>query len=297
MNDNKAPLRDDEFDIEILAQKLSRISRKAIYKLFYPFRVLLINPKRLLLIMIIAAAAAVVGRYTIPAFYKTSFIIRPGNPIENSYLNMLGDLQVMLKDDNYHDIAERLGLNEEVCENLVRVYINPVFKNPFRRDSIIMVDVSLLLKDPRLVDTFQKSIVNTFLNHSPYYTKLQSVKEQELYALEARLISDLKENDSLKKVVTSNAFPRTGGGFVYGEPIDPLKIYESGFRLYSNLVNIQMQKQFITSFELIKPGVVRTKPWFPRIIILLPATIFLGLIVCFVLNSRDQKKYADSRMA
>lgn len=290
MNDNRAPLRDDEFDIEILAQKLFRISRKAIYKLLYPIRVLFFNPKRLLLIMIISGIAAVTGRYTIPAFYKTSFIVRPGNPIENSYINMLTDLQIMLKDNNYHDIAEKLRMNEEVCENLVKVQINPVFKPNFRKDSIVMVEITLILKDPHLIDTFQNSIVNTYLNQSPYYTKLQAVKEAQLNALEERLVHDLRENDSLKKVVTSNAFPRTGGGFVYGEPIDPLKIYESGFSLYNNLVSIRAQKQFITSFELIKPGIVRIKPWFPRMIILLPLAGFLGLLVCFFLNLKEHKK-------
>lgn len=289
MNDNRAPLRDDEFDIEVLAQKLSRISRKAIYKLSYPFRVLLINPRRLLLTVIIASVVAVIGRYTIPPFYKTSFIIRPGNPTENSYLNMLADLQLMLKDDNYPDIAEKLRLDESLCEELVRVYVNPIFKNPFRKDSISMVEITLLLTSPQLIDTFQTSIVQTFLNQSPYYTKLQLVKEQQLNALEERLVHDLSENDSLKKVVTANAYPRTSGGFVYGEPIDPLKIYESGFSLYNSLVSIRVQKQFLTSFELIKPGVVRTKPWFPRIIILLPATLLIGLIACFVLNLKEQK--------
>lgn len=285
--DPKNNLPDDEFDIEVLAQKLYRINKKIWYKLAFPFRVLAANKKRLGIIMLAAIVAAVIGRYTIPAVYKTSFVIKPNNLAENAYLNMLNDLDILIADKNYPEIAHKLNMDETIATSLKSISVKVIYKNELKKDTTSLVEITLLLRDGSLIDTFQNSIVNTYLNQNAYYLKLQHLKEKDLDAMEERLVRDLKENDSLKKTVTANAYPRSSGGFVYGEPIDPLRIYESGLGLYQGLINIRMQRAFITSFELVKPGVVRIKPYFPRLIILLPVFLFIGACICFVMNKRE----------
>lgn len=282
-------LPQDEFDIEILAQKLYRINKRFFYKLMFPVRVIASNVKRTGLIILVAVVCAIIGRYAIPPIYKTSFVIKPNNQTENVYLNMLNDLDILLDDKNYEEIAKDLKISELLASQLKDIKVNPVFKNEFKKDTINMVEIVLLLRNAQLIDTFQNSIINVYLNQSAYYTKLQQIKDRDLQAMEERLVYDLKENDSLKRTVTANAFPRNSGGFVYGEPIDPLKIYQSGLQLYQHLLYVRLQKEFTHGFELVKPGVIRIKPYFPRLIILLPAFIFVGFIVSFVLNNRALK--------
>lgn len=288
-NPNNAPIQDDEFDIEVMASKLWRIQKRLWYKLFFPFRVILSKPIRLIILLIAGVALSFIARYTIPPVYKTSIIIKPANFTEYTYLSMLSDLHVLLKDENMVDLARKLNLTEEQCDKLEDVESNVIYRNPFRKDTISAVEIFIYSKDAYLIDTLQYRLLDTYLNGSPYYRKLYAIRMDELNSMEERLLHDLKENDSLKKVVTASAFPRNAGGFVYGEPLDPLKIYESGLKLYEQLLVVKGQKKFSESFELVKPGIVRLKPYFPRMVWLLPASTVLALIICFIINIRSYK--------
>ncbi|MES2688982.1 MAG: hypothetical protein V4658_01180 [Bacteroidota bacterium] len=286
---NRPAYHEDEFDVEVMAGKLWRIQKKIWKKIFFPFTVLFLRPKRLVLIMGISILLAVILRYTLPPFYESSFVIKPSNSGDVYYLGMLHDLNLMLKDKNWPAVAEKLKVDVATAEKLHQVDVSPIYKNTFRQDTITAVEIALIMSDAMLIDTFQQSILTNYLCGSPYYFKSKQIRKKDLAAMEVRMVADLEENDSLKKVLTRNAFPRGNGGFVYGEPLDPLKVYEAGFAMYQKMINLRSELEYTESFELVKPGVVRIKPFFPRLIILLPVFIGIGLIVCLVLNYREYK--------
>lgn len=286
-NPNNNPIQDDEFDIEVMASKLWRLQKKVWYKLFFPARVILAKPRQLIITLVLGLLLAFIGRYTIPPIYQTSIIIKPANLTEYTYLGMLADLRLLLKDDNYEELSRKLNLTIEQCKSLKDIETNVIYRNPLRKDTISSVEIFIYSKDAYLIDTLQYRLLNNYLNGSAYYQKIYATNMEELNALEDRLLNDLRENDSLKKVVTANAFPRGGGGFVYGEPLDPLKIYESGLDLYEQLIILKGRKKFTENFELVKPGIVRLKPYFPRLIWLIPSFLLLALLTCFSLNIRS----------
>lgn len=286
---NRPALPDDEFDIEVLAGKLWRIQKKFWIKLFYPFKVLLVNPKRLAVTLIASILVAVVLRFTIPPQYRSGFIIKPNNLGDIYFLAMLHDIDILLQDKNYPAIARNLGITETNAMELTRVELNPIFKNDYRRDTITAAEVVLTMRDANLIDTFQNGILYHYLEKNPYYKKAQEIRGEQLKAMEERLSMDLKENDSLKKVLTANAFPRGNGGFVFGEPIDPVKVYESGFSVYQKYLEVKSSREYNSSFELVKPGIVRIRPYFPKLIILLPVTVFIGLVICLIINLRKEE--------
>lgn len=282
---------EDEFDIEILASKLWRLYKKALYKLLYPFRLIWFNPKKLYISLAIAFVLSIILRFTIPPIYETKFIIKPFNVTDIVSTIMLEDLNTMIKDDNYEDIGKLLRLNEELCENLFKLSTKPIFKNEFRKDTISCIEISLLLMNPRLVDTFQNAILNNYLEENEFYKRTINIRKTELENLEKLLIVDLLDNDSLKRVVTTNVLPRNGGGgFVYGEPLDPQKVYQSGYELQQQLLKVRTAKQFNRSFELAKSGIVRLKPYFPRMVILFPILCLVAVLYCLFSNLRLEKK-------
>lgn len=287
---SQQPYQQDEFDIEVLAQKIWAINKKAFNKLFWPIRLLLINPNRLIYASIIACILATILRFALPHIYETEFIIKPHNVTDKVCISMLHDLNLMIKDDNIEDVSKLLGLNHNLCEELIRIKTYPIYKSEMRKDSIEGIIVSLLLKNARLVDTFQYAIMNNYLEQNPYFKKKISVRLQELDIIEKQLINDLAENDSLKKTLTSSIVPRGSGGFVYGEPINPQQVYVTGYQLHEKLLNIRSEKEFTQSFEMAKPGIVRLKPFFPRMIILLPACLFVSLSVCLVMGYKQNIK-------
>lgn len=281
---NQQSFQDDEFDIEVLASKIWNIYKKILRKLWYPVVVLKSNPKKLVISLSAALVLSVILRFTIPPIYETSFIIKPSNTTDVVSLSMLEDLSTIINDNNYEDLSNYLNLDQSLCENLFKLSYRPYYKSEFRKDTILGLHIKLLLKNPRLVDTFQQAILTNYLEGSDYFKRFINVKTQELEYMEQMLLNDIVENDSLKRVVTSNAFPRNGGGFVYGEPLDPQKIYQTGYDLQQQLVRVRNNKQFNQSFMLAKSGIVRLKPYFPRISILLPVLTFLALVYCLFTN-------------
>jgi hypothetical protein len=287
MSENKqeTSFKDDEFDLELLASKLWRLYKKALYKLFYPIRLLWLNPKKLIISMGIAFTLSIILRFTIPPIFETKFIIKPFNVTDIVSIMMLEDLNTMIKDNNYEDLGKQLKLDAEVCENLYKLSNKAFFKNEFRKDTIIGIEITLLLMNPRLVDTFQNAILNNYLEENEFYNRTINIRKQELENLEKLLIEDILDNDSLKRVVTTNVLPRNGGGgFVYGEPLDPQKVYQSGYELQQQLLKVRTAKQYNRSFELAKPGIVRLKPYFPRMTILFPILSIIAILICMFSN-------------
>lgn len=283
MNNNHTT---DEFDIEVLAQKIWRINVRVFKKLTSPVRSLLSNPKRFAIFTIAGIVLAVIGRFTIPATYKSSFVIKPSSPTDVFYIGMLTDLNLMIKDDNVADVAKLLKIDESIAEQIKKVAPIIIFKNEFRKDTITGVDVHVYLSNPRLIETVQNAIVKNYLDGSAFYPKIEQTHKEELFALEQQVKNSIRENDSLKKVVITSAQPRGGNGFVYGQPIDPSKVYETGIELNKRLISLKSAKKYLENFVVAKPGIVRLKPWFPRMIILLPICLFLSWIVCIYVNTR-----------
>ncbi len=286
-NNQHSSIQDDEFDIEVLASKLWRLYKKAFNKLLYPARLVLFNPKKLGLSLGIALILSLILRYTIPPIFETKFIIKPFNQTDIVSSMMLEDLNTMIKDDNYEDISKQLKLNEGLCKNLFKLSIKPFFKNEYRKDTITGIEVTLLLTNPRLIDTFQNAILENYLEENDYYKRTINIRKQELENLEKLLEKDILDNDSLKQVVTTNVLPRNGGGgFVYGEPLDPQKIYQSGYELQQQLLKVRTAKQYNKSFELAKAGIVRLKPYFPRMTILFPILSIIAILFCMISNKK-----------
>lgn len=288
-NKNQQSFQDDEFDIEVLASKIWTIYKKILHKLLYPVRLVWSNPKKLAISLAVAVMVSIILRFTITPIFESSFIIKPNNPTDHVSSNMLEDLNTMIEDNNYEDIARLLNLEQRICEDLSRLSYYKYYKNEFRKDTIVGIYISLLMKNPRLIDTFQNAIIHNYLEKNEYYARYINIHQKELDYMEQLLINDIRENDSLKRIVTSNAFPRSSGGFVYGEPLDPQKMYQTGYELQQKLINVRNAKQFNQSFVLAKSGVVRLKPYFPRMIILFPVFALLAILYCLFTNRIPQQ--------
>lgn len=286
MEDNsrkRSDFNDDEFDIEVLFEKLNRINKKIWIKLTFPFRVLFFNTKIFLITLIMCGAVSALLRFTLPKFYSATFIYEPTFKTDLFHLNLLNDLDILLKENNSTGVAKILHVDETLASKVNRSKVEVQFKNEYRKDSITSVEVFIIAEDNTVFDTLQQAILQ-YLASSPHYKKLHDMRLAELNTMEEKLLQDIEYNDSLKRTLAANTTPRGNGGFVYGEPIDPVRVYESGISLTQKLISIRSQKQFINNFELVKPVVAKNKPYFPRFILLFPALFGLCLIILFVYN-------------
>jgi len=284
MSDNKPNFQDDEFDVEIFAQRLYHIFLKGIKKIVNPFRVIFSKPIVLAAFILAGIAAAFILKLTIKPVYKSSFIIRPQNKGDLYYLSLLNDVHTLIKDDDNEGLMQELRLDEKASINLCKIDVNPIRRTKYT-DTIDAVEVFIYTKDISSFTIVQNSLLQYMENNS-YYLKLKSVHQDGVSQMEKKLTLDMLEIDSVKKLLAHNMQPRGNGGFVYGEPIDPVKVYEEGLNLFKQQISINWQKQYNNNFELVKPCVVSNKPYIPKLTYLLIICVGISLILCLIYNYR-----------
>lgn len=277
---NNRPLQDDEFDIESLIYKLFLLFKKILHWLLYPFKLMVLKPKRLAIVVSLLFTAAVIIRFTAPPIYKSYFVLKPANQADLSFAGMITDLKTLVKDDDYEEVSSLLKLDQSICEKISEIDFQTEKANKYFKysDSINSVVVYLYSYDRTAFDTIQSAILN-YIENSEYYAKNRNVRIENIEEMERKLNKDMADIDSLKKVLTANAGPRNAGGFVYGEPLNPMNIYERAILIYKEQLSLHYQKKYTASFELVKKCVSTKKRYWPRLSILLPAAMVLSLLI------------------
>ena len=274
---NKRELQDDEFDIEELLYKLFLLFKKFINWLFYPVKLVFNKPKRLTIIIGIFVVFAIIIRYATPAIYKSHFVLKPDNQTDLNFVGMLNDIETLIKDDDYEELASILQLDQSICENIFKIENTLVKTNKFYKynDSINCIVIDIYTYDRNQFDTVQKAIYS-YIENSEYYSKSRNIRIENINEMERKLNKDMSDIDSLKKSLTHNAGPRAAGGFVYGEPINPMNVYEKAIVIYKEQLSLHYQTSYTACFELVKKCMKTKKRFWPRLSILLPISFVLG---------------------
>jgi hypothetical protein len=284
MNNNQPILPDDEFDVEAFAKKLYRIFLKGIQKLLFPVRVVFSKSKVLSAFIFSAILVSVLLKLMLPPVYKSSFILRPQNRADLYFINLVNDIHILVKEDDIEGVMRELKIDNKTAKSLVKIGVDPIRKNKFS-DTVDALEIFIYTKDLSIFDTIQNSIMQ-YMENSPYYLKLKTVHQEEISQMEKKLALDMDEIDSIKRLLAQNIQPRGNGGFVYGEPTDPVRVYEEGMNLFRQQMNIIWQKQYTNNFELVKPCVVSKKPASPRFTKLLVICLGISVLLCFFYNYR-----------
>lgn len=282
---NNRPLQDDEFDIESLIYKLFLLFKKALIKVFYPFKLMVNNPKRLTIIITLLFSVAGIIRFTAPPVYKSYFILRPTNQGDLNFVGMISDLITLVKDDDIETVSSILKIDENLSNKIFKIDVQTEKTNKYFKysDSISSLSIYIYSYDRTAFDTIQNAIYQ-YLENSDYYSKSRNVRVQNISEMERKLNDDIAGIDSLKKILTANSGPRSAGGFVYGEPLNPMNIYEKAILIYKEQLILNYQKKYTASFELVKKCISTKKRYWPRLSILLPVALVLGLLINLGIN-------------
>jgi hypothetical protein len=111
--------------------------------------------------------------------------------------------------------------------------------------------VEVEVYDNSVLPKLQTSILN-YLESNEYAQKLKEIESQSIAKTEIRILDEIKEIDSLKRIVNSSILPRgTGNGVIVGEPVNPVSIYDKAMKSYLQLMDLNKQKNLNNSFEVI----------------------------------------------
>ncbi|MDI9341119.1 MAG: Wzz/FepE/Etk N-terminal domain-containing protein [Sediminibacterium sp.] len=251
-------------------------------KVVYPFRLLLRHYKLTVAYVLLGVLLAIVLKFVLPPVYSASFIIKNNEKKDNYYVNMLMDLEKLAKDDDEAGLARELRLPEETTHLISQITLT-VISSAKSSDSSGAAIVNLFMKQKDKFLEVQNGITN-YLENSPHFTKLKAARLNNLDSMRSRLTREIREIDSVKKLVVNTIKPSAGmvgAGLVYNVPLDPFRAYEVNMAHYKEQLTLISQKILTNSFELIKPCVVSKKPVFPKLkwllLAIIPVCILLAM--------------------
>jgi hypothetical protein len=168
-------------------------------------------------------------------------------------VNALGDL---CENSNYKQLASRLNSSIKVAQQLKSISHSPLNQGleDLRRDSsdvILPFKIGVKVFDADVLDSIQYGLWH-YLETNEYALKRKSMNDVYLNKFEEKIKKELVEIDSLKQVVNESIVPRgKGQGIILGEPIDPVKVYQSSIDLYKVQLNVNQQRELNNSFEVL----------------------------------------------
>jgi hypothetical protein len=230
----------------------------------YPFVLLKKHYKLCLLYFSSAVILAFVLKLTLPPVYSGSFIVKTNENKDLYFLNMLMDLQTLVKDNDHEGIAKELKVEEPDAALLKKITLLPIF-NSRGSDSSKAVIITFDMSAQNKFIELQNALIS-YLENNPHYQKLRGIRISNIESLEKKITRDIIEMDSVKKIIINNIKPAVtnGNGLVYNVPVDPYKAYEINMGRYKEQLWLINQQKDQSSFELMKPCVVSKKPIAPK---------------------------------
>ncbi len=277
----KVPLHDDEFDIEILAQKLYRIVYKLVYKLAYPLRVAFQKPKRILFFVSFGIILALILRFTLAPVYQSDFVMKPKAKYDLFFVDIFNDLETLIENKDFNELSNQLKLDVNTCKKIADLDME-ITTSRYSQDTVKSFMITIYTEDYKLFDSIQNGVIR-YLENNDHYSKVLKIRTSNLLAIRNKVIGEIAGLDSLKKAITNNLQPKVlAGGIVYSEPLNPVPVFEKGIQLYKEQAFYNEELQYLINFELIKTCVPSTKRYSPRLIFLLPLGILFGIFLSFV---------------
>ncbi len=278
----------DEFDVELAIRRLYRLLVKALGKLVYPIRIALYKPLKIVVAMVIALGVSYGLTKLISPVYRSEFTFKPMAGDDLFFMNQLNDIHQLVKDDDDEQLSALLNLPADITKAINYIDAKPVWMSA-RKDTVKLVVVQIKSKRKADFETIEKSLIG-FIERSEHYARMKGMRQKQINLMRSKLLEDLNEIDSLKKLMAQSMMPRNAGGFVYGEPLDPVKLYDAGLALYKQQLSLNWQQEYINSFELTSPCIVSSKPAWPKFSYLAVASSLMVFILVGWHNHQEKKK-------
>lgn len=289
----------DEIDLRFVYGKIKQLFLSWWGFFIFCFTVAL---KRWILLLAFVLLGASVG---IGLFYNTrpvytSTLTITSHALANDFCSdILGNLNLMIRDKSPEVLAQNLKIDVSTAksikllefdnydEKLKKIYKNKdtvVLGRPFKIKAYMYTNTGF--------DTLQTALVNYLENNEYAFTRKQ-IKMQNIVTLREAIKKQISQLDSLKFKASSGMTPRgtSPGGFVFGEPIDPINYFKQEILLLEKDLVLNRDLILIDNIQVIQDFTPRAVPDSPRLRrnILTYALIFslIGFIIAFYLERKN----------
>ena len=183
-------------------------------------------------------------------------------------INTLEDLAD--HEENASELGKKLNMTTAEAEQINDIEyhnLNPRTEKLYE-DSIesnVPFIVRAEIHDTSILHKLQQGIVN-YIENNEFGQKRKKLAMQSLMLLKADVEKNVKQLDSLKKIVDQSIIPRsTGTGIILGEPINPINVYQKAIDIYENELKINEEIALLSNIEVMENFTSFIKPTWPKL--------------------------------
>lgn len=211
--------------------------------------------------------------------------------------NMISSLTKLANDKSYNNLKVLLDIPEEQSSQISAIlYLDHNYLPVASEDTIVERKpffIYLETLSPDILVDLQVALIN-YLENQPLTSEYRDQDRYEITSKIEKHEVELKRLDSLKAIVAQSIEPRSSGnGFIYGEPINPVDIYQESERIFDDYLRLKSRLKTLKSVKTISKFMPSEKPIFPRmrhVLLCIGIFFFLGLIVAARKEMKVQKK-------
>lgn len=290
--------KDEEIDLVELFRKGGRVFKRR-QKLFWIF-------------MITGIALAIVYYNVKPPTYKSRMIISSTVFQGASFVIILDNLQLLLKEKDYEELASALGMDLHMAQKIkkIEVYSSENYaemefgdKITFEKDKTVSVEekkvekkeefvIEAFVDDNSVFKVLEEGIIY-YLNNNPSIKESGKLKKQALNEMRSNIQKQRIELDSLKSSIVSIFNKKNSPvNFFIGDPgamyTDMVELYEDEIRANEGL--------FASSINVIESFRIYKKPYSPKLGMSLAVStlvfLFLFMVTAIFLEVNRKKETA-----
>ena len=238
--------------------------------------------KVVLATVVVFLTASVTYLFVTKPVYRASFLIKVPEiitPVEAS--EYVKSIKRMLKEKRYEEVARLLNVNEDVILSIHELSAREL------RKSKDVIEVTLEVYDPAVINDLSKAIVN-YLNNNQLVQERIDIRREELMDKIMSIKRRIKALEETKNLVNRLIFQ---GGDVYFNPGEIDSIIQS---FQNQLVSLKARLKTLKGFEISVKPTVPEEPDKPKkgliIAVALVSGLFLGIFLALFLEWLEEAK-------
>ena len=284
----------DEIDLRTVFNKLGSFASGIRNYFVYLLHVIKARFLLLLLCTLIGAGIGYLLYYTTKPYYNSSMTLVLAQ-IRNEFVeDQLAKLTIMIDDDNFETIADRLDISQEQAKSIKGMTFYNLDQERIAEDSILTgspFKVELSLYNSASFPVMEVALVD-YLQSNRFFAKQRRIRQTQIQNMIGKLKSEVNSIDSIKTNVTDPRGPVNG--FVYGEPIDPVNLYRESVSLYQQQIDLEAELEQLNTIEVVtgfSPRNRATGPRLKRYLAISGLVAFLiGLVMAVNLEGKARKR-------
>jgi hypothetical protein len=286
----------DEIDLITVFKGIGNFFKSIVAGILYLFKVLLKNIFIVGFIVSLGIAAGYFGYNNTKPYYKSSMTLVLADYRNQFVEDHLNKLTLMVQDDNFEAISERLKIPVEDAKQIKEMTFSNLDEARISEDSVLAGSpfrIELMLYNKDMFDNMEESITN-YLENNRYFVKQKRIKQRQLESLVKKYKKDISSIDSVKTAAANLRGP--ANGFVYGEPLDPTNLYKESVNMYQHQVQLESELERIDILQVVVGFTPQSRPTWPVLPVFLAAGAFGGfliaLMVALIIENKKRRKFS-----